>query len=166
MGSSPIISSKLFARIRRTLCPAATRGSNSVVESQPSKLLVAGPIPVSRSKASQDFAQENTSLGTLYQQAVIPVADPASFGAVRTAIDTGFSSTRVADFLRSIDRSGLRVREFESVLDRGLLGPESASQYARLGNADQGQLRELYLAALERVSPDLRHRFFKLYAYY
>ena len=25
------------------------RGSNSVVESQPSKLLVAGPIPVSRS---------------------------------------------------------------------------------------------------------------------
>ena len=105
-------------------------------------------------------------MGTLYQQAVIPVADPTTFDAVRSAIDTGFSSPRVADFLRSIDRSGLRIREFESVLDRGLLGPESASQYARLGNADQGQIRELYLAALERVSPDLRNRFFKLYAYY
>ena len=105
-------------------------------------------------------------MGTLYQQAVIPVADPASFGAVRTAIDTGFSSARIADFLRSVDRSGLRIREFESVLDRGLLGPEIAAHYARLGNADQGQIRELYLASLERVSPDLRNRFFKLYAYY
>ena len=105
-------------------------------------------------------------MGTLYQQAVIPVADPATFGSVRTAIDTSFSSAGIADFLRSIDRSGLRIREFESVLDHGLLGPESASQYARLGNADQGQIRELYLAALERVSPELRNRFFKLYAYY
>ena len=105
-------------------------------------------------------------MGTLYQQAVIPVADPATFGAVRTAIDTGFSSARVADFLRSVDRSGVRIREFESVLDRGLLGPDLAAQYARLGDADQGQIRELYLGALERVSPELRNRFFKLYAYY
>jgi hypothetical protein len=41
MGSSPIISSSFVAGNK---C-----GSNSVVESQPSKLLVAGPIPVSRS---------------------------------------------------------------------------------------------------------------------
>ena len=34
----------------------AKRGSNSVVESQPSKLLVAGSIPVSRSKYA-DVAQ-------------------------------------------------------------------------------------------------------------
>ena len=105
-------------------------------------------------------------MGATYQQAVIPVADPETFGAVRTAIDTGFSSARVAEFLRSIDRSGLRIREFESVLTRGLLGPETAGQYARLGDADQGQIRELYLAALEQVSPELRNRFFKLYAYY
>ena len=105
-------------------------------------------------------------MGALHQQAVIPVADPATFSAVRTAIDTGFSSARVADFLRSIDRSGLRIREFESVLDRGLLGPDMAGQYTRLGDADQGQIREHYLAALERVSPELRNRFFKLYAYY
>ncbi len=30
-------------------------GSNSVVESQPSKLLVAGPIPVSRSKIANEI---------------------------------------------------------------------------------------------------------------
>ena len=37
-----------FARDRE-LCGAGLSGSNSVVESQPSKLLVAGSIPVSRS---------------------------------------------------------------------------------------------------------------------
>ena len=42
IGSIPIISSRLF---RQGSC-----GSNSVVESQPSKLLVAGSIPVSRSR--------------------------------------------------------------------------------------------------------------------
>ena len=35
-------------------------GSNSVVESQPSKLLVAGSIPVSRSKDLKAFPQESS----------------------------------------------------------------------------------------------------------
>jgi hypothetical protein len=40
-----------FERVGALLQRAALlSGSNSVVESQPSKLLVAGPIPVSRSK--------------------------------------------------------------------------------------------------------------------
>ncbi len=57
MGSSPIISSSFHKNNGRPgLWPGleskseAVRGSNSVVESQPSKLLVAGSIPVSRSK--------------------------------------------------------------------------------------------------------------------
>ncbi len=47
-GSNPVISSRISALILRA--KAVFRGSNSVVESQPSKLLVAGSIPVSRSK--------------------------------------------------------------------------------------------------------------------
>ena len=43
IGSIPIISSSLEVAVRQG-------GSNSVVESQPSKLLVAGSIPVSRSR--------------------------------------------------------------------------------------------------------------------
>jgi hypothetical protein len=66
MGSSPIISST-FLREALAFRPGwlyggilerepkdgalPTSGSNSVVESQPSKLLVAGSIPVSRSKS-------------------------------------------------------------------------------------------------------------------
>ena len=41
-----------------------------------------------------------------------------------------------------------------------------AGEYKLLGNADQGQIREFYLASLERVAPDTREKFFKLYAYY
>jgi hypothetical protein len=64
IGSIPIISSRvlalLFGPVWRVcfedpdaglvVCFSGTGGSNSVVESQPSKLLVAGPIPVSRSR--------------------------------------------------------------------------------------------------------------------
>ena len=48
MGSSPIISSRSIAA--GGWARSCFSGSNSVVESQPSKLLVAGSIPVSRSK--------------------------------------------------------------------------------------------------------------------
>ena len=47
-----------------------------------------------------------------------------------------------------------------------LLGKLTRAQYSALENADQGQIREFYLASLEKVSVELRNRFFKLYAYY
>jgi hypothetical protein len=47
-----------------------------------------------------------------------------------------------------------------------MLGAAAAAQYNRLGNGDQGQIREFYLASLEEVAPELRTKFFKLYAYY
>jgi hypothetical protein len=105
-------------------------------------------------------------LSALHEQATIPVADPEAFGAVRGAIQTAFSSARVKDFLKSIERAGLRIRDFESILRKGLLGAPTASEYGRLGNGDQGQIREFYLASLEKVEPELRTQFYKLYAYY
>ncbi len=102
----------------------------------------------------------------MYQQAAIPVADPETFGSVRQAIASSFSAAQVPEFLRSLDRATLRIRDFETVLSRGMLGPATASAYAKLSNGDQGQIRELYLASLEQVAPELRNRFFKLYAYY
>jgi len=107
----------------------------------------------------------STPIGN-FDQPVLPILDPAGYGAVHTAIESAFSSSRVTEFLKSLDRGGLRIRQFEQVLDKGLLGSHMKSEYARLGNADQGQIREFYLASLERVSPELRQKFFKLYAYY
>jgi hypothetical protein len=102
----------------------------------------------------------------LHEQAAIPVADPQAFGVVRSAIQTAFSLPKVKDFLKSIERAGLRIRDFELVLNKGILGSSIADQYGRLGNGDQGQIREFYLASLEQVSPELRKKFFKLYSYY
>ena len=56
--------------------------------------------------------------------------------------------------------------QLRGVLNQGLLGGDTRNQYNQLGNADRGQIREFYLASLEQVSPELREKFFKLYAYY
>ena len=103
---------------------------------------------------------------SMYQQPVLPISDPQTFNAVKNAIDSSFSAGHVAEFLKSLERSKLRIRDFEDVLGKGNLGASAAEEYHRLGNADQGQIRELYLASLERVAPELREKFFKLYAYY
>jgi len=105
-------------------------------------------------------------LSTLNEQPILPIAEPVAFGAVKTAIEAAFSTGKVPDFLRSLDRQGVRIRDFENVLRKGLLGKQSAGEYASLPDGDQGQIRELYLASLERVAPELRQRFFRLYAYY
>jgi hypothetical protein len=105
-------------------------------------------------------------LSALHDQAVIPVADPEAFGAVRSAIETAFSPAKVKDFLKSTQRAGLRIRDFELVLRKGILGAPAVTEYGRLGNGDQGQIREFYLASLEKVAPELRAEFYKLYAYY
>ena len=105
-------------------------------------------------------------MSTIYEKPELAVTDPPVYAAVKSAIETAFSSLRAVDFFQSLSRAGLRIRDFETVLKRGLLGPSTASEYDRLGNGDQGQIREFYLASLERVAPELREKFFKLYAYY
>ena len=105
-------------------------------------------------------------MSTAYQQPALPIADLQTFGTVKSAIETSFSAGRIADFLKALKRSKLRIRDFETVLGKGALGEATAAEYSHLGNSDQGQIRELYLASLERVAPELRDKFFKLYAYY
>ena len=105
-------------------------------------------------------------MSTTYEKPVMPVEDAQVFNAVKAAIESSFSSSKAADFFKSLSRAGLRVRDFETVLKQGLLGASTEGQYNSLGNGDQGQIRELYLASLERVAPELREKFFKLYAYY
>ncbi|MEO6910011.1 MAG: hypothetical protein ABI158_03695 [Edaphobacter sp.] len=102
----------------------------------------------------------------MFKKAELAADDPAPFGAVKTAIETVFAPDRIADFLRSVEAAELRVRDFASTLSKGLLGAATAQEYGQLGASDQGQLREIYLSSLERVAPELRKKFFKLYAYY
>jgi hypothetical protein len=105
-------------------------------------------------------------LSATYEQPVLLVADPQAFGVVKSAIESSFSSARVTQFLKSLERGKMRIRNFEAVLRKGLLGATTAGEYERLGSGDQGQIREFYLSSLEKVAPELREKFFKLYAYY
>ena len=105
-------------------------------------------------------------MSTTYQQAGIPVSDPTRFEAVHGAVARAFSTAQISDFLRSLDKASVRVREFEAVLGKGLLGGSAEAEYGQMTPGDQGQIREFYLHALEEVAPELRQRFFKLYAYY
>ncbi len=102
----------------------------------------------------------------MYEQAVIAVGNEEAYGIVRQAVESSFSSGKVPGFLSSLRSDKLRIRHFEEVLHAGKLGPAAAAEYAKLGDGDQGMIRELYLSMLEQVDPELRRRFLKVYAYY
>ena len=102
----------------------------------------------------------------LYERPVLGADDEVTFREVKAAVNGRFSEAGVRDFLRTLDKAGLRIRDFEGVLRAGKLGSATPAQYAKLSPGDQGQIRELYLASLEQVAMPLRDRFFKLYAYY
>ncbi|WP_263408064.1 hypothetical protein [Terriglobus tenax] len=102
----------------------------------------------------------------MYEQAVIPVQDQQTFNAVKSAVESSFSSAKVQDFLKSLDRAKLRIREFEQILSSGKLGSAAAAGYAKLGDGDKGMIRELYLSSLEKVALELRSKYLKVYAYY
>jgi hypothetical protein len=102
----------------------------------------------------------------MYQQPVLPIHDPATFTEVKTAIEQVFAPAEVGKFLKRIVAARLRARDFEEVLDEGLLGTTAANAYRNLQDGDRGQIREFYLHAVEQVAPELRAKFLKVYAYY
>ncbi len=102
----------------------------------------------------------------MYEQATIAVTNAPVFGAVKQSIDTAFSTAKISDFLKGLQSSKLRIREFEEVAEAGKLGPSTAADYKQLGDGDQGMIREHYLTALEQVDAALRARYLKVYAYY
>ncbi len=115
------------------------------------------------------MAQQNVQVDrstALYERPAMGIVDPSTFNTVKQAIQNAFAAANVEGFLKSLDRDSIRIRSFEAVLKAGKLGPATEAEYNKLGNGDQGQIREFYLASLEKVEIPLRDRFFKLYAYY
>ena len=102
----------------------------------------------------------------MFEKPVLEVQDSASFDVVRSAIQSALSSSSAAKFLKHLEGQRLRVRDFEAVLGKGLLGHEAVAAYGRLGDLDRGQIRELYLESVEHVAPELRKKYLKVYAYY
>jgi hypothetical protein len=101
-----------------------------------------------------------------FEQAVIAVQDEQGYAQLHARVDAAFDARDVEVFLSRVGRSKLRIRDFEGVLKRGLLGKEAESFYAALPVSDQGLTRERYLQLVEAVPLELRQRYLKVYAYY
>ena len=106
-----------------------------------------------------------------FEQAVLKVQREKEFAELKTAVDSAFAPDKVEKLFRRMARRKLRVRDWDSVLARGVLDegasrPSTQSLYALLPVSDQAQIREFYLFRVEEVSPKLRERFHKLYQYY
>ena len=105
-------------------------------------------------------------MGKLFEQAPIAVQDQQGYARLNGMLDAAFDARDVDVLLSKVQRAGLRIRDFESVLRKGYLGKESVGLYEALPVSDQAQTRERYLKLVEKVASELRTRYFKAYAYY
>jgi hypothetical protein len=102
----------------------------------------------------------------MFEQAAIAVRDEQGYARLHALMDAAFDPRDVDELLERATKSRLRIRDFESVLKRGLLGKEAVGLYEALPVSDQGLTRERYLRLVEAVPEELRQRYFRVYAYY
>jgi hypothetical protein len=102
----------------------------------------------------------------MFEQAEITVRDEQGYARLRALIDAAFDARDVEVFLERVTKARLRIRDYESVLKRGLLGKEAIALYEALPVSDQGLTRERFLRLVEKVPEELRQRYFRAYAYY
>ena len=102
----------------------------------------------------------------MFEQAAIPVEDAQGYARVHALIDAAFDARGVEVFLNHVKKSKLRIRDFEGILERGLLGKEAIGLYQTLPVSEQALTRERYLRLVEAVPLELRQRYLRVYAYY
>jgi hypothetical protein len=102
----------------------------------------------------------------MFEQAAIAVRDEKGYAQLHALIDAVFDAREVDVFLDRVTSARLRVRDFETILKRGLLGKQAIALYQALPVSDQGLTRERYLRLVEKVPAEMRQRYFKAYAYY
>ena len=107
-----------------------------------------------------------------FEKAEIRVEKEQEFAGLQAAVEKAFLPEKAEQFLKQLDRNGIRVRDFDAVLAKKILEgfSEAAANaqklYRALTVSDQAQIREFYLSKLEGVDIALRHKFKKLYQYY
>jgi hypothetical protein len=105
-----------------------------------------------------------------FEQATIKVEKAQEFSRLQAAIEQVFSPGRVEQFLKLMDRKGIRIRDFDGVIAQRVFDADKAQNsqqlYQSLTLSDQALMREFYLSKIEEVDTPLRHKFKKLYQYY
>ena len=102
----------------------------------------------------------------MFEQAAIAVQDEQGYQKLHALLNAAFDASDVDILLNRIQRSRVRVRDFEAVLGRGWLGKGAQALYGALPVSDQALTRERYLQLVEAVPAGVRQRYFKAYAYY
>jgi hypothetical protein len=102
----------------------------------------------------------------MFEQAPIAVRNEQGFAQLHALVDAAFDARDVEILLDRVIRFKLRIRDFEGVMKRGLLGKDAETLYAALPVSDQALTRERYLRLVEAVAPELRQRYLRAYAYY
>ena len=111
-----------------------------------------------------------------FEQAAIEVQKKDQFVLLKAVIVRSFAPGNVKSLLKRVERAGIRIRDFDLVLARGVFervdrvladsGHSAKTLYDALALTDQGQIKEFYLFQLEEVSPELRAKFQRVYQYY
>jgi hypothetical protein len=104
-----------------------------------------------------------------FEQAAIKVEKAQEYAKLQAAIEQVFLPDKVEQFLKQLDRKGIRIRNVDAVLAQKVLdatGLNAQQLYQSLTLSDQAQIREFYLSKLEAVNIKLRHKFKRLYQYY
>src|SRR5215470_8812836 len=108
-----------------------------------------------------------------FQQAQIPVQKTEEFEQLKSALERAFAADKVEGLLKKIESSNVRIRQFEKLLEKGVLervdsilagsGKSAQQLYGALALSDQALIREFYLERIEQVDPKVRERFQKVY---
>jgi hypothetical protein len=111
-----------------------------------------------------------------FEQALIKVENEKDFEELKGAINRAFAPENAAKVLKRVAGAGLRVRDFDLVLEKKVLERADAALarsaqgakglYAALPISDQAQMKEFYLSKVEEIDSKLRTKFHKLYQYY
>jgi hypothetical protein len=109
----------------------------------------------------------------MFEQASIKVEKEKEFQELKAAIGRAFAPDAVEKFLKRLASAGLRVRDFDSVLAKGVLervgalaDQKAKNLYEALTVTDRAQMKEFYLFKIEEVGAKLRAKYHKLYQYY
>jgi len=109
-----------------------------------------------------------------FEQATIKIEKTQEFEELKGAILRVVAADRSGKFLKRVQGRGLRVRDLDAVIAKGVLDREDAAVaragaaklYQALTVSDRAQLKEFYLTQVEEVDQAMRHKFKKIYQYY
>jgi hypothetical protein len=115
-------------------------------------------------------------MDALFEQVGIKIQNEQEFRMLKSAVERLLAPAQVEKFLKRLDSNGIRIREWEKVLDKHVVedldesfkksGKSSKQLYEALAMTDKGQMREFYLTRIEEVDPATRQKFHRRYSYY